>query len=163
MPTFPLFFLSILLTLPALSSFCHLLQPFLDYSITKGGFANLSIPQIIFAATLLSIVGSICLMQATHIYRHGLLSYYAGGYLIVLLVCLTITLLTTYANGLSFHLHHYQLSLLLLPLVRFQTKFCVFCTGLLLGMFVNGVACYGFDSTWVLFEPPPAPHSVTPH
>lgn len=82
-----------------------------------------------------------------------LIIYLFRRYGIVAAVCATITFLAMYANGLSFHLHHYQLSLLLLPLVRFQTRFCVMCSGVLLGMFVNGVACYGFDSTWVLFDP----------
>ena len=38
-------------------------------------------------------------------------------------------------NGFSLHLHRYPLSLLrVVPHVRFQqTKFCVVCTGLLLG------------------------------
>lgn len=81
------------------------------------------------------------------------LTFRLRRYGIVAAVCATITFLAMYANGLSFHLHHYQLSLLLLPLVRFQTRFCVLCSGVLLGMFVNGVACYGFDSTWVLFDP----------
>eukprot|EP01134_Creolimax_fragrantissima_P004939 CFRG4939T1 len=42
------------------------------------------------------------------------------------------------------------LSLLLLPMTRFSSRFSVFLSGALLGMFVNGVACYGFDSTWVM-------------
>ncbi|KAK3073352.1 hypothetical protein LTR53_005148 [Teratosphaeriaceae sp. CCFEE 6253] len=48
--------------------------------------------------------------------------------------------------GLSLRIHHYVLALLLLPGTGFQNRPSLVYQGLLVGMFVNGVARWGFDS-----------------
>jgi hypothetical protein len=56
-----------------------------------------------------------------------------------ILFCLTIP-------GVSFRLHHYFLALLLLPGTSMQTRPSLLYQGILLGLFVNGIARWDFDS-----------------
>lgn len=46
--------------------------------------------------------------------------------------------------GSSLRIHHYILALLLLPGTKLRTRVSLVCSGLLLGLFVNGVARWGF-------------------
>lgn len=48
--------------------------------------------------------------------------------------------------GLSLRIHHYILALLLLPGTAIQTRPSLLYQGLLVGLFINGVARWGFDS-----------------
>jgi hypothetical protein len=48
--------------------------------------------------------------------------------------------------GLSLRIHHYILALFLLPGTSIQTRLSLLCQGLLVGLFINGVARWGFDS-----------------
>ncbi|KAL1881304.1 hypothetical protein Daus18300_001157 [Diaporthe australafricana] len=48
--------------------------------------------------------------------------------------------------GVEFRLHHYVLSLLLLPGTGIQTRPSLLYQGILLGLFVNGIARWGFAS-----------------
>ncbi|KAK4231975.1 hypothetical protein QBC38DRAFT_525855 [Podospora fimiseda] len=48
--------------------------------------------------------------------------------------------------GLELRIHHYILALLLLPGTSLQTRPSLLFQGLLIGIFVNGVARWGFDS-----------------
>ncbi|KAK3057618.1 hypothetical protein LTR09_001802 [Extremus antarcticus] len=48
--------------------------------------------------------------------------------------------------GLSLRIHHYVLALLLLPGTSFQNRPSLIYQGLLLGLFINGVARWGFAS-----------------
>lgn len=47
--------------------------------------------------------------------------------------------------GLNFRLHHYIIALLLLPGTSMQTRPCLLYQGLLIGLFINGIARWGFD------------------
>lgn len=47
---------------------------------------------------------------------------------------------------LNLRIHHYIIALLLLPGTAIQTRTSLLCQGLLVGLFVNGVARWGFDS-----------------
>ena len=47
--------------------------------------------------------------------------------------------------GLSLRLHHYILALLLLPGTSLQTRPSLIYQGLLIGLFINGIARWGFD------------------
>ncbi|KAH7628297.1 hypothetical protein B0T09DRAFT_346348 [Sordaria sp. MPI-SDFR-AT-0083] len=47
---------------------------------------------------------------------------------------------------LELRIHHYVLALLLLPLTSIQTRPALVYQGLLLGLFINGIARWGFDS-----------------
>lgn len=46
---------------------------------------------------------------------------------------------------LNLRIHHYILALLLLPGTALQTRVSLLCQGLLVGLFVNGIARWGFD------------------
>lgn len=46
--------------------------------------------------------------------------------------------------GSNLRIHHYILALLLLPGTKLRTRVSVACSGLLLGLFINGVARWGF-------------------
>ncbi|KAL6849817.1 hypothetical protein ACO1O0_009362 [Amphichorda felina] len=48
--------------------------------------------------------------------------------------------------GLNLRLHHYILALLLLPGTSLQTRPSLVYQGLLIGLFINGIARWGFDS-----------------
>ncbi|KAK5111434.1 hypothetical protein LTR62_004886 [Meristemomyces frigidus] len=48
--------------------------------------------------------------------------------------------------GLNLRIHHYILALLLLPGTSFQNRPSLLYQGLLVGLFVNGIARWGFDS-----------------
>lgn len=48
--------------------------------------------------------------------------------------------------NLSLRIHHYVLALLLLPGTAMQTRPALFYQGLLVGLFINGIARWGFDS-----------------
>jgi hypothetical protein len=48
--------------------------------------------------------------------------------------------------GLSLRIHHYVLALLLLPGTAIQTRPSLLYQGILVGLFINGIARWGFDS-----------------
>lgn len=48
--------------------------------------------------------------------------------------------------GLNLRIHHYILALLLLPGTSIQTRPSLLYQGLLIGLFINGIARWGFDS-----------------
>ncbi len=58
---------------------------------------------------------------------------------VFLLICVAIP-------WLNLRIHHYVLALLLLPGTRLQTRPSLLYQGLLLGLFINGIARWGFDS-----------------
>jgi LCCL domain len=62
--------------------------------------------------------------------------------------------------GLSLRIHHYILALLLLPGTSMQTRPVLFYQGLLIGLFINGVARWGFDS---ILQTPAALQGDAPH
>lgn len=80
--------------------------------------------------------------QIRVIRKTGWLPYYLGWYIIGGLVALVLALLP----GLQFRLHHYIISMVLFPGVGFPTKLSAIYQGFLLGMFLNDVAAFGFDS-----------------
>lgn len=70
-----------------------------------------------------------------------LLRYLAlyGMFILGIVICLLIP-------GVSLRIHHYILALLLLPGTSLQTRPSLLYQGILLGLFVNGVARWDFDS-----------------
>lgn len=62
-----------------------------------------------------------------------------GLFLLGIIVCLVIP-------GVSLRIHHYILALLLLPGTSLQTRLSLLYQGILLGLFVNGIARWDFDS-----------------
>lgn len=91
---------------------------------------------------IIVILFVIVLNQVRVIRKTGWLPYYFGWYLAGALVVVIISQLP----GLELRLHHYILSMVLIPGTAFPTRLSAVYQGFLLGLFLNGVAAFGFDS-----------------
>lgn len=60
-------------------------------------------------------------------------------------IFVTAILISLLLPGLSLRIHHYILALLLLPGTSMQTRPALLYQGLLVGLFINGIARWGFD------------------
>ena len=67
-------------------------------------------------------------------------------YLLIYTLFVAGLLLMVAIPGLNLRIHHYILALLLLPGTSFQNRPSLVYQGLLVGLFVNGIARWGFDS-----------------
>lgn len=96
-------------------------------------------------AVLVSIVGiilAIALGQAWAFRVEGRMPHYLALYGLMvgfLLVCAAVP-------RMNLRVHHYILALLLLPGTALQTRPSLLYQGLLVGLFLNGIARWGFDS-----------------
>ena len=93
-------------------------------------------------AGILIVLTVIVVGQVHSFWLEGrLLGYLAlyGLFLFGILVCLAIP-------GVSLRIHHYIIALLLLPGTASQTRPSLLYQGILLGLFINGIARWGFDS-----------------
>lgn len=52
-------------------------------------------------------------------------------------------------KGLNLHVHHYCVSLILVPFICYQSIVVTFMQGFLIGMMIEGGARWGFDPLWV--------------
>ncbi|CAG8151121.1 unnamed protein product [Penicillium olsonii] len=93
-------------------------------------------------AFVIPIVLSIILTQAWQIRQGGLLPRYLKIYGTMGLIILILLPLP----GLRLRIHHYILAILLMPGTAFPTRPSLVYQGLLLGLFINGVARWGFAS-----------------
>jgi hypothetical protein len=91
---------------------------------------------------LLVIITILAINQVRVIRKTGWLPYYAGWYIAGGLVTLVLALLP----GLSLRLHHYIIPMIIIPGTAFPTRLSAIYQGLLLGLFVNGTAAFGFAS-----------------
>lgn len=91
---------------------------------------------------MLVIITVLAINQIRVIRKTGWLPYYAAWYILGGFITLVLALLP----GLSLRLHHYIVPMLILPGTAFPTKLSAIYQGLLLGLFLNGVAAFGFDS-----------------
>lgn len=98
-----------------------------------------AIPALI--AVVLTIF-SIALGQAWSFRQEGRMPRYLALYGTMVAGLLVMLVLP----GLSLRIHHYVLALLLLPGTSFQNRPSLLYQGLLVGLFVNGIARWGFDS-----------------
>lgn len=92
---------------------------------------------IIILVLVVIIVG-----QVYYFWLEGRLIRYLGLYglfLLGIIVCVSLP-------GVNLRIHHYILALLLLPGTSLQTRPSLLYQGILLGLFVNGVARWDFDS-----------------
>jgi hypothetical protein len=93
-------------------------------------------------AIIILILLCVIIGQAYCFWLEGRLLRYLGLYGIfisAILFCLLIP-------GVNLRIHHYILALLLLPGTSLQTRSSLLYQGILLGLFVNGVARWDFDS-----------------
>lgn len=87
------------------------------------------------------VLFAVVLYQAWCFRGEGRLPRMLGLYAILgagLLICLGMP-------RLSLRIHHYILALLLLPGTSMQTRVSLLCQGILFGLFINGIARWGFD------------------
>lgn len=93
-------------------------------------------------ALIIVTISCIVVQQAHSLWLEGRLVRYLGIYAVFIsgiLFCLMIP-------DIEFRLHHYVLALLLLPGTSIQTRPSLLYQGILLGLFVNGIARWGFSS-----------------
>ncbi|KAJ5304180.1 uncharacterized protein N7443_003840 [Penicillium atrosanguineum] len=106
-------------------------------------------------AIVIPTVLTIVLTQAWQIRQGGLLPRYLKIYCTMLLFILILAPLP----GLRLRIHHYILAILLMPGTAFPTRPSLIYQGLLLGLFINGVARWGFAS---IIETPAALGELAP-
>ncbi|KAL8858645.1 MAG: hypothetical protein Q9178_004939 [Gyalolechia marmorata] len=85
---------------------------------------------------------SIALGQIYYLRLEGRLPKYLGIYAIFVTFLIVCVIVPT----LNLRIHHYFLALLLLPGTRLQTRPSLLYQGILVGLFINGTARWGFDS-----------------
>jgi hypothetical protein len=105
-----------------------------DISKQPGGVVALVIICIVL---FILAVNQVRVMRKT-----GWLLHYAKWYICGGLVMMILALLP----NLQFRLHHYILAMSLMPATAFPTRLSAIYQGVLLGLFLNGIAAYGFDS-----------------
>ncbi|KAK4203573.1 hypothetical protein QBC40DRAFT_316283 [Triangularia verruculosa] len=99
---------------------------------------------VIVVAVLVMLAG----LQAYHFWQEGSLPRYLGFYGVVIGAIGALVALP----GLELRLHHYILALLLLPGTALQTRPSLLFQGILIGLFINGVARWGFDSVLQTYD-----------
>ena len=95
--------------------------------------------------TLIIIVLAILLIamfQAWAFRIEGRMPHYLSFYACIGLLVLVLMAIP----NLNVRIHHYILALILLPGTTLQTRPSLFYQGLLVGLFINGIARWGFDS-----------------
>ena len=92
--------------------------------------------------TIVLIIFSIAIFQAWTFRIEGRMPRYLTFYACIGLLLLALTTIP-YTNV---RIHHYILALILLPGTTIQTRPSLFYQGLLVGLFINGIARWGFDS-----------------
>ncbi|CAN9241081.1 unnamed protein product [Alternaria alternata] len=93
-------------------------------------------------AAIIVVLAVIIVGQVYYFWLEGRLLRYLGLYGIFvtsILICLIIP-------GVNLRIHHYILAMLLLPGTSLQTRPSLLYQGILLGLFVNGIARWDFDS-----------------
>jgi hypothetical protein len=93
-------------------------------------------------AIIIIILVFIIVGQAYSFWLEGRLPRYLGLYGLFISTILVLLLIP----GVNLRIHHYILALLLLPGTSLQTRTSLLYQGILLGLFVNGIARWDFDS-----------------
>lgn len=105
-----------------------------DISQRRGGITAFII--------ILLILVIIVVNQVRVIRKTGWLPYYLGWYILGGLVIVVLSQLP----GLELRLHHYIIAIILVPGTAFPTRLSAIYQAFLLGLFLNGVAAFGFAS-----------------
>jgi hypothetical protein len=93
-------------------------------------------------ALIILVLAVIIMGQVYYFWLEGRLLRYLGLYglfVVGIVICLIIP-------GVNLRIHHYILAMLLLPGTSLQTRPSLLYQGILLGLFVNGIARWDFDS-----------------
>ncbi|KAK4160108.1 hypothetical protein QBC43DRAFT_246115 [Cladorrhinum sp. PSN259] len=97
---------------------------------------------VVGLVVIVGVILGVAVLQAYHFWREGRFRRYIIFYIGLILGLGLLAMLP----GLELRIHHYILALLLLPGTSMQTRPSLLFQGLLVGIFVNGVARWGFDS-----------------
>lgn len=93
-------------------------------------------------AVIICILTAIICQQVYSFWLEGRVLHFLALYgLFILGIVLFVAI-----PGIDLRIHHYILALLLLPGTSVQTRSSLLYQGILLGLFVNGIARWGFDS-----------------
>jgi hypothetical protein len=112
------------------------IQRLTSHDLEQQPGAKLSLALIIILLVFIVI-------KQIHYFRlEGRLPKYLGLYGVFVAAILFSLLIP----GLNLRIHHYILALLLLPGTSMQTRPVLLYQGLLVGLFINGIARWGFDS-----------------
>ncbi|KAI8904646.1 hypothetical protein DFJ77DRAFT_480359 [Powellomyces hirtus] len=117
-----------------------LTAPMSNFGLTSRAFREPT-TLITFAIGVPIVVG-VCCVQLWLFRRHGLLLKYLLCYGLAIIVYFVLPLLI----GLSMHLHHYTLGIILLPLTRLQNRASLLAQGFLIGLVVQGISRWGAAS-----------------
>ena len=90
---------------------------------------------------LVLVLFAVILYQCWCLRNEGRLLRFLGLYI---LLGASLGILSAMPN-LTLRIHHYIIALLLLPGTALQTRVSMLCQGLLVGLFINGIARWGFD------------------
>ncbi len=100
-------------------------------------------PHAILALIIIVVILFVIVIKQIYFFqREGRLVQYLGIYGLFVGGILSSLLIP----GLSLRIHHYILALLLLPGTNMQTRPALLYQGILVGLFINGIARWGFDS-----------------
>lgn len=91
---------------------------------------------------VVALVVAIMLGQMNMMRKAGHLVYYLKIYLTGLFVLIALSCIP----GLTFRLHHYIFGLILVPGTAYPTRLSMLYQGILVGLFLDGIARWGFDS-----------------
>ncbi|KDN44874.1 hypothetical protein K437DRAFT_224606 [Tilletiaria anomala UBC 951] len=91
---------------------------------------------IIIIVVVIIVINQLRVVRKTGYLPKYLTLYITGGIIVGILAAVP---------GESLRLHHYIISLVLLPGAAFPTRLCLIYSSFLLGMFLNGVGRWGFD------------------
>ncbi|KAL0578594.1 hypothetical protein V5O48_003385 [Marasmius crinis-equi] len=105
-----------------------------DIKQRQGAVASLVVIILVVVAL---VINQIRVIRKTGWLPHYFAWYACGGLLVIVLWRLP---------GLVLRVHHYILGMVFTPGTAFKTRVSVVCQGLLLGLFLNGIAAFGFDS-----------------
>jgi hypothetical protein len=97
---------------------------------------------IVSLVVIIVVLVVFALNQVRVIRKTGWLPKYLAWYIIGGFIVLVLALLP----NLELRLHHYIIALALLPGTAFPTRISAMCQGVCLGLLLNGIAAWGFDS-----------------
>lgn len=112
------------------------LQRFTPEDIAKQPGALVAVIILVIVLVVLGI------NQARVIRKTGYLPRYAAWYITGGLIMMVLALLP----GLEFRFHHYILAMVIIPATAFPTRVSLIVQGAMLGLFLEGIAAYDFDS-----------------
>ncbi|KAI0348515.1 hypothetical protein BDW22DRAFT_1416692 [Trametopsis cervina] len=103
----------------------------------KARSGALSALIIIVVIVFILVANQVRVVRKTGWLPHYLRWYIAGGLVVVVL---------SQMPGLQIRIHHYFIGMVLMPVTAWPTRLSAIYQGFLLGMFLNGVAAFGFAS-----------------